>query len=378
MPRTIVDIHVIQTVPPSNLNRDDTGSPKSAVYGGVRRARVSSQAWKRATRDAFDGLLDRDKLGVRTKRVVELVGEEITRQAPELADRAGELATAVLKAAGIELKEARKKDAPEESKFLLFLSNRQVDGLAELAIAAAKEAVDGKLAIASKEAKARADREHSVDVSLFGRMVADQTDLNVEAAAQVAHALSVHPVANEYDYFTAVDDHKKADDEEDAGAGMIGTVEFNSSTLYRYATVDVDQLHGNLGNPDATRRAVEAFTRAFVSSMPTGKQNTFANRTLPDAVLVIVRENQSINLVGAFEDPVGEEEKGGRISAAIQRLATHATELHTAFDETPVTSWAFGGGDRVDPLAELGQRSTFEPTVHALGELVADRLAGTP
>jgi CRISPR system Cascade subunit CasC len=159
---------------------------------------------------------------------------------------------------------------------------------------------------------------------------------------------------------------------------MIGTVEFNSSTLYRYATVDVDQLHGNLGNPDATRRAVEAFTRAFVSSMPTGKQNTFANRTLPDAVLVIVRENQSINLVGAFEDPVGEEEKGGRISAAIQRLATHATELHTAFDETPVTSWAFGGGDRVDPLAELGQRSTFEPTVHALGELVADRLAGTP
>ena len=382
MPRTIVDIHVIQTVPPSNLNRDDTGSPKTAVYGGVRRARVSSQAWKRATRDAFDGLLERDELGVRTKRVVELVGEEIARQEPSLADRSGELATAVLTAAGIDIKPARKKDAPEESGYLLFLSHRQVASLAELAITAAHKAADGKVAIPSKEAKARADRAHSVDVSLFGRMVADQTDLSVEAACQVAHALSVHQVANEYDYFTAVDDHKRADEEEDAGAGMIGTVEFNSSTLYRYATVDVDQLRDNLGDADATRRAVEAFTRAFVASMPTGKQNTFANRTLPDAVLVFVRETQSINLVGAFEDAVTDVDKGGRIAVAIQRLADHATELHIAFDETPVTGWAFGGGDRVDPLAELGQRSTFDTTVRALGELVAGRLpaelAATP
>lgn len=381
--RTIVDIHVLQTVPPSNINRDDTGSPKTAVYGGVRRARVSSQAWKRATRDAFNHLLDRDELGVRTKRVVELLGEEITRQEPALADRSAELATAVLKAAGIDIKPARKKDAPEESGFLLFLSRRQVAGLAELAIDTARAAdtagdtagEGGEVKVASKEAKARADRDHSVDVALFGRMVANQTDLNVEAAAQVAHALSVHPVANEYDYFTAVDDHKRADNEEDAGAGMIGTVEFNSSTLYRYATVDVNHLLANLGDPDATRRAVEAFTRAFISSMPTGKQNTFANRTLPDAVLVVVRETQPINLVGAFEDAIPDEQKGGRIAAAITRLADHATELHTAFDETPVTAWTFGGGDRVDPLTELGQRATFDTTVGSLGELVATRLA---
>jgi CRISPR system Cascade subunit CasC len=385
MPRTIVDIHIIQTVPPSNLNRDDTGSPKTAVYGGVRRARVSSQAWKRATRDAFAGLLDRDELGVRTKRVVDLVGEQITTLAPALADRADELATAVVKAAGIKLEAARKKkeeDGAEESKYLLFLSHRQIDGLAELAIQAAREAGDGRPAIDGKEAKARSDREHSVDVSLFGRMVADDKDLSVEAACQVAHALSVHAVATEYDYFTAVDDHKSRGEDEDAGAGMIGTVEFNSSTLYRYATVDVDQLRDNLGDPDATRRAVEAFTRAFVSSMPTGKQNTFANRTLPDAVLVIVRETQPINLVGAFEDAITEEEetekKGGRIAVAIQRLATHATELHTAFDETPVTAWAFGAGDRVDPLAELGQRSTFDATIRALGDLLTARLTPEP
>ncbi|UMO99990.1 type I-E CRISPR-associated protein Cas7/Cse4/CasC [Amycolatopsis sp. EV170708-02-1] len=375
MPRTIIDIHIIQTVPPSNINRDDTGSPKTAVYGGTRRARVSSQAWKRATRDAFDELLDRDHLGVRTKRVVELVGDEITHQAPDLADRGPELATAVLTSAGFKLKDARnKKDAPQESEFLLFLSNHQVTNLAALAIDAARDAGEGKLTIPKNEAKARADSDHSVDVSLFGRMVANLPDLNVEAAVQVAHALSVHAVTNEYDYFTAVDDHKRADDEEDAGAGMIGTVEFNSSTLYRYAALDVDQLSGNLGDTEATRRAVEAFLRAFVSSMPSGKQNTFANRTLPDAVLVVARETQPINLVGAFEDPVREGEKGGRIAASIYRLATHATELHDAFDETPVQAWTFGAGERVEPLTELGSRSTFDTTVRAVGALVAERL----
>ncbi|MGQ0841640.1 type I-E CRISPR-associated protein Cas7/Cse4/CasC [Actinokineospora sp.] len=374
VPRTIVDIHVIQTVPPSNLNRDDTGSPKSAVYGGTRRSRVSSQAWKRATRDAFDTLLDRTELGVRTKRVVELIGDEITRQDAALKEQSPALAKAVLEAAGIKIKAARKAEAPEESGYLLFLSHRQAANLAELAVRAAHEAGDDKVQIDKGEARARADRDHSVDVSLFGRMVADVTDLNVEAAAQVAHALSVHSVANEYDYFTAVDDHKKADAEEDAGAGMIGTVEFNSATLYRYATVDIDRLQDNLGQADVTRRAIEAFTRAFVSSMPTGKQNTFANRTLPDAVLVVVRESQSINLVGAFEDAVVDGEKGGRIPASIWRLANHATELHAAFDETPVACWSFGAGERVEPLAELGERSTFDGTVRALGTLVAERL----
>ncbi|MFF0149191.1 CRISPR system Cascade subunit CasC [Amycolatopsis sulphurea] len=371
MARTIVDIHVIQTVPPSNLNRDDNGSPKTAVYGGRRRARVSSQAWKRATRNAFGELLDPSELGVRTKQVVELLAEEITRQDAALADRAAELAEAVLTAAGIPLAAPRKKGAANESKFLLFLSARQITGLAELAVEAGH--AEGKPAIDKASARARADREHSVDVALFGRMVADATDLNVDAACQVAHALSVHAVDTEYDYFTAVDDHKDKDDEEDAGAGMIGTVEFNSSTLYRYATIDVDRLRDNLGDDDATTRAVETFTRAFVASMPTGKQNTFANRTLPDAVLIVARQTQPINLVGAFEDAI--KDNVNRIATAIGNLAGHARELHTAFDEQPVAAWAFGVGDeRVAPLTELAQRTTFEPAITALGALVGERL----
>ncbi|WP_211239396.1 type I-E CRISPR-associated protein Cas7/Cse4/CasC [Actinokineospora inagensis] len=380
--RTIIDLHVLQTVPPSNVNRDDTGSPKTATYGGVVRARVSSQAWKRATRDAFRDLLDKSDLGVRTKQVVELLRDEITRIAPELADRSVELATATLKAASIkvvtprkkEKEAAEKKEALEESEFLLFLSYRQVENLAVLAVESARAAGEDAVKVDASAAKARADLTHSVDVSLFGRMVANATDLNVEAAAQVAHALSVHAVANEYDYFTAVDDRKRDDDKEDAGAGMIGTVEFNSSTLYRFASVDVDRLNGNLGDLAATRRAVEAFTRAFVTSMPSGKQNTFANRTLPDAVVVIVRETQPINLVGAFEEAVRDNE-GGRIAASLVRLAKYATEVQETYDETPVAAWVVGVGERAGLLAGIGERVSIDGAVRGLGDLVDERLA---
>ena len=376
MTRTIVDVHVLQTVPPSNINRDDTGSPKSAMYGGVRRARVSSQAWKRATRDAFKPLLDHDELGMRTKRVVELLSEEITRQEPTLAERAPELAEETLTAAGIKIVKSRKeKDgALPESGYLLFLSNRQVANLAELAVTAARAADGGTLNVPKTEARARANRERSVDVALFGRMVADVTDLNVDAACQVAHALSVHEVANEYDYFTAVDDHKNADADEDAGAGMIGTVEFNSSTLYRYATVDADRLQDNLGHAKATCRAVEAFARAFVTSMPTGKQNTFANRTLPDAVLIVVRDTQPISLVGAYEQAVPDREAAGRIGCAINRLVDHARELHEAFDQNPVAAWAIGVGERAAVLGEIAERTTLDGAISSLGSLLTQRV----
>jgi CRISPR system Cascade subunit CasC len=367
MPRTIVDIHVLQTVPPSNLNRDDTGSPKTARYGGVVRSRVSSQAWKRATRTAFDDLLDRSELGVRTKRLVEMLSDEITKQDPSLADRAVELAKAVLAALNIKVIPPRgKKELPEESGYLVFLSNLQVTALAALGIEHGRSGA----AIDKKAAKKAADTEHSVDVALFGRMVAEDTDLNVDAAAQVAHALSVHAVETEYDYFTAVDDHKDADEEEDAGASMIGTVEFNSSTLYRYANVDVDRLTENLGDAKATRRALEAFVRGFVLSMPTGKQNTFGNRTLPDAVYLVLRETQSINLVGAFEEAVTTQP---RIPAAIAALATYAVEVQDAYGETPVAAWTFGPGERLAPLAAIATRGDVDSTVAAVGEAVAAR-----
>lgn len=371
MTRTILDIHVLQTVPPSNLNRDDTGSPKTAIYGGARRARVSSQAWKRATRKAFEDLLDPSELGVRTKQVVDMLAQRITARDAGLAERAEELAKETFKAIGIKTSAPRKGET-EESGYLLFLSARQLDNLAEAAVAAAHSPQGVAAELKARDVKALADREHSVDVALFGRMVADVADLNVDAAAQIAHAISVHPVENEYDYYTAVDDRKQ--DQEETGAGMIGTVEFNSATLYRYATVDVDRLQDNLGDPLATRRAVEAFVRAFVTSMPTGKQNTFANRTLPDAVLVKLRETQPINFVGAFEEAVGAYDTTGRVQEAATRLAEYAREVEHAYDERALASWLIRVGDRTKALAELGEEVTLDGLINAIGTQVSARL----
>ena len=374
MTRTIVDVHVIQTVPPSNLNRDDTGSPKTAVYGGVRRARVSSQAWKRATRLDFDSHLDRAELGVRTKRVVELIADEIKNQAADLADQGEEIATALLKAAGIKLSKPRKGDI-DESGYLIFLSRGQIEALAALGIEAAHdERLDG---IDKKRAKEAFKSDNSIDLALFGRMVADDKDLNVDASAQVAHAISVHPVDTEYDYFTAVDDHKSEDDEEDAGAGMIGTVEFNSATFYRYATVDVDGLFRNLGDSEATQRAVQAFVRSFVTSMPTGKQNTFANRTLPDGIIVTVRSDQPVSYVGAFEQAV-QASSGGHVSAASKQLNDYVAEVEHAFGGTPETSWSVAVGERMSALGALGQPVTFSTLLDQLASTVSNRIASTP
>ncbi len=365
MTRTYIDVHVVQTVPPSNLNRDDTGSPKTAFYGGVRRARVSSQAWKRATRTAFQQVLELSLLGVRTRRVVELVAEEIRRQNSDIGEEAAiTAAEGVLGKAGIKLKPARKKEAPQESGYLLFLSRRQVQNLAAAALVAHD---GGQYPVNVKQL---ADTEHSVDLALFGRMVADTRELDVDAAVQVAHAISVHAVEEQFDYFTAVDDHKAADEEEDAGAAMIGTVEFNSSTLYRYATVDVVRLAENLGDPAAVRAAVEAFVGCFVTSMPTGKQNTFANRTLPDAVLVQVRDDQPVNYVGAFEEAI--VSPSGRVALAVDRLVEHAQELDQAYGLQAVES--FVAGPKARPLGEV---RPWAEVVTAVGDVVASRLQTT-
>lgn len=382
MSRTIVDIHILQTVPPSNINRDDTGSPKTATYGGVRRARVSSQAWKRATRTSFDAYLDSSELGVRSKRIVELVAAAITARDSSLKDRAEELAAETVKQVGIDVK-APKKGETEQAGYLVFLSTRQVENLADAAVSAAA-ADDIKKALKDAKVKELANQEHSVDVALFGRMVADQADINVDAAVQVAHAISVHPVETEFDYYTAVDDrttkfdYYTPEDErntgEETGAGMIGTVEFNSSTLYRYATVDVDRLADTLGNIEATQRAVEAFLSAFVRSMPSGKQNTFANRTLPEAIMVRVRDSQSINMVGAFEDPVRESGTVGRVKRAAEALVSETTEIERAFGEQPVATWVTRVGDDTASLDELGANVALPELATELGALVNARL----
>lgn len=365
-----IDVHILQSVPPSNINRDDTGSPKTAVYGGVRRARVSSQAWKRAARRDFDGLLDNSQLGVRTKRAVQLLTERITQINPDLDTEAGSTrAIAALEAAKLKVKAGRKPKEGEQplTEYLIFFSNVQLDRLALLAATAP----DGK--VNARDAKEALKQAHSIDVALFGRMVANDADLNVDAACQVAHALSTHGIATEYDYYTAVDDENP---EDETGAGMIGTIEFDSATLYRYATINVDTLKDNLGDTTATARAAEAFVRSFVTSMPTGKQNTFANRTVPDAVVVMARKDRPVNLVGAFEDAVKSHD--GFVKGSCEALATYATEVVAAFGDTPTNTWVTRVGERTRDLAPLGGTVSFNDLVEGVGRHVLAAVTEEP
>lgn len=347
--RLYVDFHILQTVPPSCINRDDTGSPKTAVYGGVLRARVSSQAWKHAMRAAFaeNARLD---VGKRTKKAAELVKEQILVLDPE-QKKADKMAKEALKYVGIKSDDKKGTDA------LIFISSAQAKALAELVVGGCTKDEEYEEALIENP---------SADMVLFGRMVAQKASLKYDAAAQVAHSISTHAVQNEYDYFTAVDDCQA---EDNAGAGHLGTVEYNSSTLYRYATVNVMELAGRLGAAQAAE-TVRAFGEAFLFSMPTGKQNTFANRTLPDAIYVTLREDQPVNLCGAFERAVPRSAQG-YAAPSKAALVQYAQQMYSSFADAPAQSFTVGSG-----LEELAPAQTAKAMLDALEKAVRDALAG--
>jgi CRISPR system Cascade subunit CasC len=373
--RNYVDIHILQTVPPSNLNRDDAGSPKQAVYGGVRRARVSSQAWKRAARKKFVEQVPEGELAVRTKRISSLLATRLAARTGLDAESAARVATQLLTPLGIK---AGKKAT--ETAYLLFFGRPQIDRLVDLVADRADElaALDDKAlaaAVGDLPVKEQLASGHPIDVALFGRMVADIPGLNVDAATQVAHALSTHAVETEFDYFTAVDDENT----ESMGAGMIGTVEFNSATLYRFATVGVHQLLDNLGGDvEATTTALEVFLAAFAYSMPSGHQNTFGNRTLPALVSVVLRDDQPVNLVSAFEQPV--PHKAGIVAESVKRLVVEMGRTSELWGPAPVAVWSTyapspDGIHEVAARDTLGAPLPFKDVISAATESVQSRLA---
>jgi CRISPR system Cascade subunit CasC len=356
--QTYVDFHIIQSLPPSNINRDDTGSPKSAIYGGARRGRVSSQAWKRATRMLFAEKQDERIKAVRTRRLFELLTTRLEESAalpPALAERVSHSLLATL---GIT---AGKK--ADELAYLLFFGLPQID-----AVAAQVGGLQLVEAVGDAELKellepVRLDQAlqegHPVDVALFGRMVADLPKLNVDAAVQVAHALSTHGVETSFDYFTAVDDENPS---EDTGAGMIGTVEFNSATYYRYATVGLGQLAENLsGSWDAVLAALDLFAEGFALSIPSGHQTTFAHRTRPVLVAAVLREDQPVNLVSAFEAPVLPDR--GVLDRSVSRLATYFAAEHERWGDPPAATFATFAADLLDGQTKEQVESAFGPNL---------------
>ena len=361
--KQLVEVHILQNFAPSNLNRDDTGSPKDAIFGGYRRARISSQCLKRSVREYVRDhpqSLPAEALGVRTKLVV----RELVKALADRGRDAGEAEQKVVAAfGGVGLKVSRDGENGEyQTEYLLFLGRRESAQLADLidehwdqlvvaeagggagrqsgraAKRAGREAVPKEVA----EALGRVlDGGKAVDVALFGRMLADLPEKNQDAACQVAHALSTHAVEREFDFYAAVDEVKQLDETADAGAGMLGTIEFNSACFYRYVALDLAQLRRNLqGDDELLLRGVEALLRALVKARPTGKQNSFAAHNDPEYIVCTVRQDADPrNLANAFEKPVGKGEWGkcGLTAASVGRLEATWNKLDTAYGQAGAT-----------------------------------------
>ncbi|WP_421317419.1 type I-E CRISPR-associated protein Cas7/Cse4/CasC [Aeromonas sp. 700377] len=338
-----VELHLIQNFAPSNLNRDDTGAPKDALFGGQRRARVSSQCFKRAIRlySRDQQLIPTEYRALRTKKLQALLLERLADRDQE---EAGGKIEAALAAAGLKLKDDGK------TEYLLFLGEREIAGFAALieehwdaliipAAGEKKGKKESKAAIPAelaKQAKALLDGGKAVDVALFGRMLADLPQVNQDAACQVAHAISTHRVERDFDYFTAVDDVGGPDE---TGAGMIGQVEFNSATFYRYAALDVSKLLQNLqDDKELTASAIESLIQSMVRAIPTGKQNSFAAHNLPEFIGVSLRKSP-LNLANAFERPIQPRHDKSLTEQSVAALGEYESKLAPVYGDA-TDRWA--------------------------------------
>lgn len=317
----IVEFHAIQNLAPSNVNRDDTGSPKDVIFGGTRRARVSSQSWKRAMRESFkdDELIAKQNLGVRTKRIVKELRQRVLACRPEAGAQAQEVIIQVLESTGFKIKLPKEGELDQEPKteYLFFAGRDQLDHLAALIDANWDELSSSKKADKDKKLQELKsgilkclDGRQAADLGLFGRMLANLPERNVDGATQFAHAISTHTIDIEFDYYTAIDDLKP---EDNSGADMIGYVEFVAPTLYRYANVDVNQLTKNLEHDsDLVAKALQAFARAFVETLPGGKKTSLDTSTKPALAVAILREKGRWSLANAFVEPVDRIRGQGR------------------------------------------------------------------
>lgn len=343
--KTLIEIHALQNFAPSNLNRDDTGAPKDALFGGTRRARVSSQCLKRAVREYFK---EQNKKWVadRTKRVVDALKERLT---PTLKNMDGFTDTNLVKAIEVAISNLGsskkiKVDKERKTDVLLFLSPGEISSLGKVIAESYAELLKGKFSedlvrslndTIDGENKSRL----SVDVALFGRMLAVMPEKNQNAACQVAHAISTHAVEREFDFYTAVDDLKPGDT---AGADMMGTVEFNSACFYRYAVVDWEKLVKNLhGDTKLAAEGLQAFLDGFVVAEPTGKQNTFAAHNPPEFISVSVRRNTAPrNLANAFETAVRVKKDESLTKESTTRLSAKAVALDKLYGTPPNSRYA--------------------------------------
>lgn len=309
----LYEIHMLKNYPPTNLNRDDTGAPKTCLFGGVMRGRVSSQCLKRSwrTSPSFRAEIGDENLGIRTRKLPVLVVEKLIAMgvSQEFVDAIQPRLT------GIGNKEGKETKDGNATAQVIFYAKEDITAVAETV----KELLDKCKSVKDvQKLKAKdiqaavsgADvRPVTLDIALFGRMVTSDAFRDVEASMQVAHAISTNKVSVESDYFTAMDDMLSGSSMDELGAAMIGDVDFNSSCYYVYASVDTDALAENLKYADnaeeIVRKAIPALLRAMAFTDPSGKQNSFAGHVLPSVVMVECKEKKiPTSMVNAFVVPV--------------------------------------------------------------------------
>ncbi len=292
----IIEFHILQSFPVSCLNRDDVGSPKSAIVGGVPRARVSSQCWKRQVRLAMQDL--DIKLAIRSKKVAEYVAKACVELGAN-EEQAVACAEAVAKAFS--------KDT------LHFFTDGEAKAFAEFSRQQGFEADKIKDKEVQKLAKKVLNPAvDGLDIALFGRMVAQAPELNVEAACSFSHAISTHKSSSEVEFFTALDDLQ-----EEQGSAHMGSLEFNSATYYRYISLDLGQLYQTLDGQELPK-AIETFTQALFVAVPSARQTTQSAASPWEYAKVLVRQGQRLQV--PFEKPVRAEQGGGFIKPSIRSL----------------------------------------------------------
>lgn len=321
-----MQLHMLTSYPPSNLNRDDLGRPKTAEMGGAQRLRISSQSLKRAwrTSDVFEKAA-KGHVGTRTKEMGSRVfkrlleGGVVEKKAREwsrkIAEQFGKLKRSKDDgtAGGLEIEQLA-HFSPEEID--------QIDQLADALIKRGSEPTPDELALLREKPAA-------ADIALFGRMLAASPRFNVEAAAQVAHAITIHKVAVEDDFFTAVDDLNDGTD--DVGAGHMGETEFGAGVFYLYICVDRQSLLDNLGGDEAlAQRTLAAIVEAAVKVSPTGKQNSFASRAFASFALCETGDQQPRSLSVAYLKPV---DGTNQLKDGIQRLIDTRDRMNQIYGE---------------------------------------------
>lgn len=326
-----IDIHALQTLPFSNPNRDSEGAPKTMIFGGKERTRISSQSWKRQIRlDVEAKLADK---AIRTRRVVRGVAERLQAQHGWSTEEAEDAGRQVARSAGNGIKLEKSKNEKEEevltTSVLLYLPASGLDELTAIAadhkdVVVAAEAKKNPKGALPSDAIVEVLSQRSATINLFGRMLAELPGANVDGAVQMAHAFTTHETTPEFDFFSAVDDVEA--DLGIPGSGHINTGMFSAGTFYRYANIDVNGLAKNLdADVSVTKDLVEAFLQAFIRTLPRGKDRPTAPMTVPDLVHIAVRTDRPVSMASAFEKPITGHD--GNLDQSIQVLDRYAGKL---------------------------------------------------